>query len=151
MWCFLSSLMLHFLALVSCPTWWRHICNLFAVAMLCLLGSDGLWAYVQIVVSYIFGSPFIFCSWVFLHVLLCFLLLWPSSRLYSKREHYAWLWVHAPSLSDRNMRLGDVLLPPEIKQRCLYLRGARIVYFTQSSFNVVVCCFEFTLWVGFAT
>src|SRR3954469_8330121 len=26
------------------------------------------------------------------------------------------------SLSDRNMRLGDVLLPPEIKQRCLYLR-----------------------------
>src|SRR3954449_9189065 len=26
------------------------------------------------------------------------------------------------SLSDRNMRLGDVLLPPKIKQRCLYLR-----------------------------
>src|SRR3954464_11362242 len=26
------------------------------------------------------------------------------------------------SLSDRNMRLGDVLLPPVIKQRCLYLR-----------------------------
>src|SRR3954467_14704606 len=26
------------------------------------------------------------------------------------------------SLSDRNMRLGDVLLPPEGKQRCLYLR-----------------------------
>src|SRR3954470_3777421 len=25
------------------------------------------------------------------------------------------------SLSDRNMRLGDVLLPPWIKQRCLYL------------------------------
>src|SRR3954470_21810207 len=25
-----------------------------------------------------------------------------------------------PSLSDRNMRLGDVLLPPGIKQRCLY-------------------------------
>src|SRR3954464_6262549 len=25
-------------------------------------------------------------------------------------------------LSDRNMRLGDVLLPPRIKQRCLYLR-----------------------------
>src|SRR3954463_6680456 len=24
------------------------------------------------------------------------------------------------SLSDRNMRLGDVLLPPGIKQRCLY-------------------------------
>src|SRR3954464_14340591 len=26
------------------------------------------------------------------------------------------------SLSDRNMRLGDVLLPPGIKQRCLYFR-----------------------------
>src|SRR4051812_39271667 len=26
------------------------------------------------------------------------------------------------SLSDRNMRIGDVLLPPEGKQRCLYLR-----------------------------
>src|ERR1041384_3928750 len=26
------------------------------------------------------------------------------------------------SLSDRNMRLGDVLLPPGIKQRCLYLQ-----------------------------
>src|SRR3954468_16667027 len=26
------------------------------------------------------------------------------------------------SLSDRNMRLEDVLLPPGIKQRCLYLR-----------------------------
>src|SRR3954463_9920852 len=25
-------------------------------------------------------------------------------------------------LSDRNMRLGDVLLPPGIKERCLYLR-----------------------------
>src|SRR3954465_2952209 len=27
------------------------------------------------------------------------------------------------SLSDRNMRSGDVLLPPGIKQRCLYLRA----------------------------
>ena len=26
------------------------------------------------------------------------------------------------SLSDRNMRLGDVMLPLGIKQRCLYLR-----------------------------
>src|SRR3954469_19913777 len=26
------------------------------------------------------------------------------------------------SLSDTNMRLGDALLPPVIKQRCLYLR-----------------------------
>src|SRR3954462_5786627 len=26
------------------------------------------------------------------------------------------------SLSDRNMRLGDVMLPPGIKQRCLYPR-----------------------------
>src|SRR4051812_15007564 len=42
----------------------------------------------------------------------------------SKRERYACLWVHPLmySLSDRNMRLGDVLLPPGIKQRCLYSR-----------------------------
>ena len=26
------------------------------------------------------------------------------------------------SLSDRNMRLGNVMLPPGIKQRCLYLQ-----------------------------
>src|SRR3954462_12018536 len=30
------------------------------------------------------------------------------------------------SLSDRNMRLGDVMLPPGIKQRCLYLRAQRL-------------------------
>src|ERR1044071_4400463 len=40
----------------------------------------------------------------------------------SKRERYARLWVQPPGLSDINMRLGDVLLPPGIKQRCLYLR-----------------------------
>ena len=48
------------------------------------------------------------------------------------------------SLSDRNMRLGDILLPPGIKTTVLVPAGARIVYFTQSSFNAVVCCFEFT-------
>src|SRR4051812_41133077 len=42
----------------------------------------------------------------------------------SKRERYASLWVQPPmsSLSDKNMRLGDVLLPPGGKQWCLYLR-----------------------------
>src|ERR1043165_1474522 len=40
-----------------------------------------------------------------------------------KRERHARLWVQPlmSSLSERNMRLGDVLLPPGIKQRCLYL------------------------------
>src|SRR3954468_20479652 len=37
------------------------------------------------------------------------------------------------------------------KTTVLVPAGARIIYFTQSSFNAVVCCFEFTLWVGFAT
>ena len=55
------------------------------------------------------------------------------------------------SLSDRNMRLGDVLVATREKTTVLVLAGARIVYFTQSSFNAVVCCFEFTLWVGLAT
>src|SRR3954463_4763425 len=41
----------------------------------------------------------------------------------TKRERYDWLWVRPlmSSLSDRNMRLGDVLLPPGGKQQCLYL------------------------------
>src|SRR4051812_25048764 len=30
------------------------------------------------------------------------------------------------SLSDRNMRLGDVMLPPGIKQWCLYMRVQRL-------------------------
>ena len=59
MWCLLSNLVPQFLALVSCHTWSRHLCNLSAVAMLCLLGSDGLWDYVQIVMSYIFGTNFL--------------------------------------------------------------------------------------------
>src|ERR1041384_52571 len=37
------------------------------------------------------------------------------------------------------------------KTTVLVSTDARIVYFTQSSFNAVVCCFEFTLWVGFTT
>ena len=37
------------------------------------------------------------------------------------------------------------------KTTMLVPAGARIVYFTQKKFNAVVCCFEFTLWVGFAT
>src|SRR3954462_15310252 len=55
------------------------------------------------------------------------------------------------SLSDRNMRLGDVMLPLGIKQQCLYLRVQGIFYITQSCFNAVVCCFGFTLWVGLTT
>src|SRR4051812_3449563 len=54
------------------------------------------------------------------------------------------------SLSVRNMRLGDVLLPPG-GTAVLVLAGARIVYFMQNYFNAVVCCFGFTLWVGFTT
>ena len=37
------------------------------------------------------------------------------------------------------------------KTTVLVTAVARIVYFTQSSFNAVVCCFGFTLWVGFTT
>src|SRR3954468_538437 len=52
-------------------------------------------------------------------------LLWPSYLLATPRESVMLDCGFSPlmsSLSDRNMRLGDVLLPPEIKQRCLYLR-----------------------------
>ena len=55
------------------------------------------------------------------------------------------------SLSDRNMRLGDCVVATRDKTTVLVFVGARTVYFMQSSFNAVVCCFVFTLWVGFAT
>ena len=98
--CFLSTLVLHFLALVSCPTWSRHICNLSTVAMLSLLGSDGLWDYVQIVMSNIFGSsPFIF---VFLSnsciLSVDFYYFGQVVDSNSKRECYAWLWVQPPDV-----------------------------------------------------
>src|SRR3954464_10495798 len=53
-------------------------------------------------------------------------LLWPSILFATPRESVMLDCGFSPlmcSLSDRNMRLGDVLLPPGIKQWCLYLRG----------------------------
>ena len=61
----------------------------------------------------------------FLHILRCSILLWPSILLATPRGSVILDCGFSPlmsSLSDRNMRLGDVLLPPGIKQRCLYLR-----------------------------
>src|SRR3954470_15402010 len=61
----------------------------------------------------------------FLHVLRCRILLWPSDLLQLQEGELCLIVSSAPlmsSLSDRNMRLGDVLLPPGTKQRCLYLR-----------------------------
>src|SRR3954464_2492138 len=52
-------------------------------------------------------------------------LLWPSYLFATPRESGMLDCGFSPlmsSLSDRNMRLGDVLLPPGIKQQCLYLR-----------------------------
>src|ERR1044071_2065683 len=60
-----------------------------------------------------------------MHVLRCSILLWPSSLLATPRESVMLDCGFSPlmsSLGDINMRLGDVLLPPGIKQRCLYLR-----------------------------
>src|SRR3954464_465395 len=51
--------------------------------------------------------------------------LWPSILFATPRESVMLDCGFSPlmsSLSDRNMRLGDVLLPPGIKQWCLYLR-----------------------------
>src|SRR3954464_2625888 len=52
-------------------------------------------------------------------------LLWPSILFATPRGsvmlHCGFIPLMS-SLSDRNMRLGDVLLPPGIKQQCLYLR-----------------------------
>src|ERR1041385_7778502 len=66
----------------------------------------------------------------------------------SKRECCARLWVHASPmtcLSDRNMSLGDVLLPQGGKQRCLSPRLQGLFTLRRVLFNAVVCCFGFTL------
>ena len=65
----------------------------------------------------------------FLHVLCCSILLWPSSLLATPRGSVMLDCGFSPlmsSLSDKNMRLGDVLLPPGGKQRCLHLRVQRL-------------------------
>src|SRR3954471_18359603 len=49
------------------------------------------------------------------------------------------------SLSDKHETRGCAVANRD-KTTVLVLAGARIVYFTQSYFNAVVCCFEFTLW-----
>src|SRR3954470_18466668 len=67
---------------------------------------------------------FVFLS-KFLHVLRCRILLWPSDLLQLQEGALCLIVGSAPlmsSLSDINMRLGDVLLPLVIKQRCLYPR-----------------------------
>src|SRR3954463_6462465 len=84
--------------------------------MLSLMGSDGLSGYVQVVIEYyIWFLSFIFLflsnSCMFSVAVYCFGQVVGSNP---KRERYARLWVHAPlmtRLSDRNMSLGDVLLP----------------------------------------
>src|SRR3954465_16031396 len=52
-------------------------------------------------------------------------LFWPSILFATPRESVMLDCGFSPfmsSLSDKNMRIGDVVLPPGIKQRCLYLR-----------------------------
>src|SRR3954470_8858910 len=50
------------------------------------------------------------------------------------------------SLSDINMRLGDVLLPPGIKQRCLYLRVQGL--FTLRKVLLMQLCVSLSLHFG---
>src|SRR3954469_5593819 len=61
----------------------------------------------------------------FLHVLRCGICFGQVFYLQLQEGALCLIVGSAPlmsSLSDRNMRLGDVLLPPGIKQRCLYSR-----------------------------
>src|SRR3954465_6650835 len=76
--------------------------------------------------SNIFGSSLLY---FFLeYILACSplrFLLFPSILFTTPRESVMLDWGFSSlmsSLSDRKMRLGDVLLPPGIKQQCLYLR-----------------------------
>src|ERR1041385_590618 len=60
-----------------------------------------------------------------MHVLRCSILLWPSSLLATPRRSVMLDCGFSPlmsSLSDRILRLWDVLFPPGIKQGCLYPR-----------------------------
>src|SRR3954467_14051163 len=76
--------------------------------------------------SNIFGSSLLY--FVLEYILACSplrYLLWPSILFATPRESVMLDCGFIPlmsSLIDRNMRLGDVLLPPGIKQQCLYLR-----------------------------
>src|SRR3954464_905712 len=76
--------------------------------------------------SNIFGSSILY--FVLEYILACYplqYLLWPSHLLATPRESIMLDCGFSPlmsSLSDRNMRLGDVMLPPGIKQQCSYLR-----------------------------
>src|SRR3954468_18408232 len=76
--------------------------------------------------SNIFGSSLLY--FVLEKILACSplrYLLWQSILFATPRESVMLDYGFSPlmsSLSDRNMRLGDVLLPPGIKQRCLYSR-----------------------------
>ena len=54
------------------------------------------------------------------------------------------------SLSDKNMRLGDVLLH-QGQNNGACSRGCKDCLPYAKFVNAVVCCFEFTLWVGLAT
>src|SRR4051812_40260765 len=76
--------------------------------------------------SNIFGYSllYLFLS-KFLDVLHCSILLWPSILLQLQEGALCLIVGSSPlmsSLSDTNMRLGEVLLPPGIKQRSLYPR-----------------------------
>src|ERR1043165_5644178 len=76
--------------------------------------------------SNIFGSSLLY--FVLEYILACAplrYLLWPSILFATPRGSVMLDCGFSPlisSLSDRNMRLGDVLLPPGIKQRWLYPR-----------------------------
>src|ERR1044072_4757408 len=81
-------------------------------------------------------------------------LLWPSYLLATPRESVVLDCGFSPlmsSLSDRNMRLGDVLLPPGIKQQCLYLRVQGLFTLRKVLLMQLSVALSFTLWVGFAT
>ena len=94
--------------------------------MLSLLGSNGLWDYVQIVMSNIFGSSLLYLSsWVILACSPLPFITLAKWLIVTPRGSVMLDCGFSPlmsSLSDRNMRLGDVLLPPGIKQWCLYPR-----------------------------
>src|SRR3954471_17870463 len=100
--------------------------------------------------SNIFGSSLLY--FVLEKILACSplrYLLWPSILFATPRGSVMLDCGFSPlisSLSDRNMRLGDVLLPPGIKQRSLYLRVQ--VLFTLRKFHLMQLSVALSLYFG---
>ena len=127
---------------------------------LCLLGSDGLWNYVQIVIDIYYGLFEIFLELCFIYILLIYYLRFFLRVLVVSSLHSItlamwfgvtprgsslarWLGSCLPMtiLSDRNMSLGNVLWTKENK--VVFVCVLLLLLTLRILLNAIVHCFEF--------